>query len=107
MRMLLLGAFSQNARALSQMLTRSRMSSRALRFWRLAVLGPGLPPEPEPLLQRSAGARLAGVLPRRARWLPSGDPNASAWLRLTALPDLQPMSSAVSPHRSLECTSCH
>ncbi len=31
---------------------------------------------------------LTGV-PRRFCWLPRGDPKASVWLRLTALPDLQ------------------
>ena len=44
------------------LLTLSRMSSRALRFCRLAVLGPTLPPEL--LLCPSRLALLAGVLRR-------------------------------------------
>ena len=64
------------------------MSSRALRFRRRAVLVPGLAPEPDPLLCLSRIALLSDTS-RRPCWLPSGDPNAISWPRLTALPDLQ------------------
>jgi hypothetical protein len=66
----------------------SRMSSRALRLRRLAVLVPGLAPDPDPLLCLSRIALLSNTS-RRPGWLPRGDPNARSWLRLTALPDLQ------------------
>ena len=66
----------------------SRMSSRALRFRRRAVLVPGLAPDPDPLLCPSRIALLSDTS-WRLGWLPKGDPKARSWLRLTALPDLQ------------------
>lgn len=80
--------------------TLSRISSRALRFWRFAVLGPGLPPG---LLLRPSPAalRLPGEL-RRLYWLPRGDPNARVWLRLTALPDLHRIAQMSSGKQSAD-----
>lgn len=78
--------------------TLSRMSSRALRFWRLAVLGPGL--APKLLLRPSPAALLLPDELRRLCWLPRGDPNARVWLRLTALPDLHRIDQVSSGNQS-------
>lgn len=83
--------------------TLSRMSSRALRFWRLAVLGPGLPPGL--LLRPSPAAFLLPGELRHLYWLPRGDPKARVWLRLTALPDLHRIAQS-SPGKQSADVKC-